>query len=151
MKVVLLKDIKGTGKSGDVIEVKDGHARYLLNKKKKKKVTSGVMQEIKDKEMSKERENALAKEQALKIFAQINEKVLNIGVDAGVSGKLHKSITNTRIGDELKKQFGVEIDKRKISLLDSEHVIKTCGSHSCSIQLFPNISANILVNVVETN
>ena len=151
MKVILLKDVKGTGRSGDVVEVKDGYARYLLNSNSAKKVTSGVRQEIKDKEMSKERKNALAKEQALEIFRQINEKVLNIGVDAGVSGKLHKSITNARISDELKKKFGIEVDKRKISLLDSEHVIKTFGSHSCSVQLFPNISANILVNVVETN
>ena len=151
MKVILLKDVKGTGRSGDVVEVKDGYARYLLNSNSAKKVTSGVRQEIKEKKKSKERKNALAKEQALEIFRQINEKVLNIGVDAGVSGKLHKSITNARISDELKKKFGIEVDKRKISLLDSEHVIKTFGSHSCSIQLFPNISANILVNVVETN
>lgn len=151
MKVVLLNDIKGTGKSGEILEVKDGYARYLITSNKDKEATTQVIKEIKAKEKSREREIAIAKEQAQQIFDKINNQTLNIKIAAGMSGKLHESITNAKISEALKKEFGVDIEKRKISFANSGNVIKTFGMHSASVQLFPKIVANIIINILEIN
>ena len=151
MKLVLLKDIKGTGKSGEVIEVKDGFARYLLNSKSAKEATFGALEEVKAKKKSKERELAIAKENAQKIFEKINNQTVTLKIAAGISGKIHESITNAKISDALKKEFDVDIDRRKIVLSGSEHVIKTFGMHSVNIQLFTGISAKVIVNVLGIN
>ena len=151
MKVVLLNDIKGTGKSGEILEVKNGYARYLITSNKAKEATTQVIKEIKAKEKSREREIAIAKEQAQQIFDKINNQTLNIKIAAGMSGKLHESITNAKISEALKKEFGVDIEKRKISFANSGNVIKTFGMHSASVQLFPKIVANIIINILEIN
>ena len=151
MKIVLLKNVKGTGEMGKILDVADGYARYLLNNKLAKKATSGAMQEVKDKELSKKREIELAKEQASLIFKRINGRSIDIRVSAGKSGKLHESVTNSKVASALNEQLGVEIDKKKISLVGSEHGIKTFGAHSVSVQLFAGISANVIINIIEIN
>lgn len=151
MKIVLLNDIKGTGKSGEILEVKDGYARYLINSKKAKEATAGVISEVKAKEESRKYKLEIEKKQAQQIFDRINNQTVTVKIAAGMSGKLHESITNAKISEILKKEFGVNIDKRKISFTNSGNIIKTFGMHSASVQLFPKITANIMINILEIN
>ena len=151
MKIVLLKDIKNLGKPGDILDLKDGYARYLINNKSAKKATPGAINEVKIKQKAKERELEELKKQAQKIFNKINNQVINIKIAAGISGKPHESVTNAKVSDALKKEFGVNIEKRKISFENSGNIIKTFGMHSAIVQLFHGITANISINILETN
>lgn len=151
MKVVLLNDIKGTGKSGEILEVKDGYARYLITSEKAKEATAGVISEVKAKEESRKHKISTEKKQAQQIFDRINNQTVTVKIAAGMFGKLHESITNAKISDALEQEFGVKINRRKISFANSENVIKTFGMHSASVQLFPKITANIMINILEIN
>jgi len=149
MKVVLLEDVKGKGKKGDVVNVVAGYANFLLSNNKAKEATKAALQELKDKESSRQREIELKKEEAIKIKNMIDGKSVDFHVEAGPTGVLHESINSSRIGNMIKTQYGVDVDRRKISLLCDENMIKTFGVFNASVQLFPDVLANIIVNVSE--
>ena len=150
-KVVLIKDIPGTGTVGSVKEVSPGFARYLFNAKLAVEATPGALKEIADKKSSIERGIAISREKAKEIFDKINGKVLKIYVEPGQSGKLHESVTSARVSDSLAEQLSTEIDKRKIRFLNVENGIKSFGRYEASVELFAdptvNISAKIFIDV----
>ena len=145
MKVVLLTDVKGHGKKGDVVEASDGYARnYLLPKKMAEIATAGVLNNIKGKNEAaafhKNQEIAAAKEAAQKLEGA---KVVLTG-KAGEGGKLFGKITNQNVAEAIKYQLHYVVDKRKVVLPDG---IKTIGETNVEIKIYPEISATIKVVV----
>lgn len=147
MKVILLQDVKGTGKKGELVEVSDGYARnFLLPKKVAKKATAQAMSELKNAEESKAFKIEKEKKNANAAKAVIEGKSLNITAKAGQGGRLFGSVTAKEIAAELKKQFSLSVDKRKISL-DTD--IKAFGTYNAEVKLYTGIIANLKVVVTE--
>lgn len=147
MKVILLQDVKGTGKKGELVEVSDGYARnFLLPKKAAKKATAQAMSELKNAEESKAFKIEEDKKAANASKAVIESKSLNITAKAGQGGRLFGSVTAKEIAQELKKQFNINVDKRKISL-DAD--IKAFGTYNADIKLYTGIVAKLKVVVTE--
>ncbi len=147
MQVILLEDVKGSGKKGELINASDGYARnYLLPKKLAMEATPQALNELKQKEAAKERRLALEKQAALDSANAVKGKTVKITSAAGANGKLFGSVTAAEVAEELKKQFGIEIDRRKISL---EGDIKTFGTYNAEVKFGHGISAPIYVLVAE--
>jgi len=146
MVVILLKDVKGTGKAGEVVKVSDGYARnMLLPKGLAKEANAQAMNEYHNAENSKKYKHdqeVLAAENAK---AQLDGKTVTIKSKTGKEGKLFGSVTTKEVAAELKAKFGVDVDKRKIQMAD----IKTCGSYKAEVKLYQGITAVITVAVVE--
>jgi len=146
MKVILQADVKGTGKKGQVLEVADGYARnFLFPKKLAVEATAGNIQDISHKKALEDRRKAKEKEDAVKLGAQLNALKIEVKTKTGESGRLFGSVTNKEIGDALKKQHGVEVDKRKIELKDP---IKALGSYEVHVKIHPDVTAKLQVQVV---
>lgn len=147
MKVILLKDVKGTGKKGEVKEVSDGYARnFLIKKGVAVEASQANMKELDEKEKSKERKALIEYEEAVLLGKQMEEINIKIEVKAGEGGRLFGSITSKEIAEQLKKQKNLDIDKRKI-LMDEP--IRTLGSTFVEIKLHQKVTTKIRVDVKE--
>lgn len=145
MKVILLKDIKGTGKKGDVINVSDGHARnYLVPRGLAKEATKGNINKLKAQKASEKKRQEKELKEAKALAEKISNITLNFKSKAGEGGKLFGSITSKDIAANLKKNHKIDIDKRKI-VLDSP--IKELGARYVDVKVYPEISAKMKVNV----
>lgn len=147
MKVILLQDVKGTGKKGELVNVSDGYARnFLFPRKIAREADAQAMNELKNAEQSKvykiETETAQAKANAEKL----NGQTLTLYGKAGKGGKLFGSVTSKEISAELNKKFGISVDKRKI-VLDTD--IKSFGTYNCEVKLYNGVSASVKVMVTE--
>ena len=144
MKVVLLKDLKGKGKKGDIINVNDGYATNFLvpNGYAIVGTNSAVNEANQAKSASAyhEEQNRLAAQELAK---KINGKEVIVAVKAGANGKIFGSVTNKEVSVALEK-IGFDIDKKKIDL----EQIKSLGSYNAKLKLYPNISATIVVKVI---
>lgn len=148
MKVILLKDVKGIGKKGELVEAKDGYARnFLLPRKLAEEANATNMKEMKEKEdsdkLKKKNELADAKELAEKIE---KTKVV-IKTKAGEGGRLFGSITTKDISEILKDEYGIEVDKRKIELEDGN--IKTMGTTQGTVRVYPKVVAKLKIQIIE--
>jgi large subunit ribosomal protein L9 len=146
LKVILKKDVRALGKSGDVKEVADGYARnYLFPRGLAIEATSGnlkVVADRKEHEITKElKEEADAK----RLAAKLDGLAVNFKTRAGEGGRLFGSITAKDVSEEVQKVFHVEIDKRKLEIDDT---IKTLGSHPVKLHLYKGVVAEITVNVI---
>lgn len=144
MKVILLVDVKGTGKKGDLVDVSDGFAQNFLIKQKKAKLADNTA--LNQKQMgdaAKEYHFEKEKSKALELAKKLNSLTLHFSVKAGDNGKIFGSITGAEIADELKKD-GYEISKKQI-VLDSP--IKFAGLYKIDVKLFTGITAKLQVNV----
>ena len=147
MKVILLKDVKGTGKKGEVKEVSDGYARnFLIKKGVAVEASQTNMKELDEKEKSKERKALIEYEEAVLLGKQMEEINIQIEVKAGEGGRLFGSITSKEIAEQLKKQKNLDIDKRKI-LMDEP--IRTLGSTFVDIKPHQKVTTKIRVDVKE--
>ena len=146
MVVILLKDVKGTGKAGEVVKVSDGYARNrLIPKGLAKEATEGNIRNLeKQKEIADEK-RAEQKAAAQKQAEKINEITLTIRSKGGESGKLFGSIISKDIADALQEQENIKVDKKKI-VLDSP--IKQTGSSEVTVKLFPEVTAVLKINVI---
>ena len=145
MIVILNKDVKGTGKAGDVVKVSDGYARnMLIPKGLATETTQGNIRHLeKQKAIAAEKkaeEKAAAKKQAEKI----GKLTVTIKTKAGDGGKIFGSITSKDIAEGLKSQHGIEVDKKKIQLSSP---IKQTGEMSVDIKLYSEVSAELKVKV----
>ena len=146
MKVILLQDVKSLGKKGELAEVSEGYGRnYLLPKKLAKEANSQAMNEYKNAENSKNFKIATAKAQAETDKKKLEGKLFKMTAN-GNNGKLFGSITSKQIAEEIKKQYGISVDKRKV-VLDCD--IKEFGTSKAEVQLFTGSSAMIDVQVSE--
>ena len=148
MKVILLKDVKGTGKKDQVLEVSDGFARnFLLPRKVAIEATSDAVNAIeRAKGAAKHREDVKQSE-AEALSRSLKGKVVVVKVRAGEGGKLYGSITSQEIADAIKTQLGVEIDKRKVYHELTEPV-KSLGQTTVNLKLYAGVSARIIANIV---
>ena len=145
MMVILNRDVKGTGKAGDVVKVSDGYARnMLLPKGYAKEATEGNIRSLeKQKAIAAEKkaeEKARAEEQAKKI----SELSVTIKTKAGDGGKIFGSITSKDIAEALNKQHGIDVDKKKIQM---EAPIKQTGETTVNVKLYFEVSAQLKVIV----
>ena len=145
MKVILLQDVKGTGKKDQIIEASDGFARnYLIPRKMAREATAEALNAIeKSKSADKHREDVRRAEAETKA-RMLKGKVVQLSVRGGENGKLYGTVTNDQIAAALKEQHGVEVDKRKLEL---EEPIKSAGQAFVTLKLMAGISTRMIVNV----
>ncbi len=145
MKVVLLADVKGQGKKDQVVYVSDGYARnFLFPKKLAIPADSKAMNEIKNKEASKQHKLDVEKANALDIAKKLESIVVVFEYAAGPDKKLYGSVTAKDIAEELKKKHNIDIDKRKITLAEP---IKSFGTFKADAKLFTDVTGKITVEV----
>ncbi len=147
MKVVLLQDVKGSGKKGEMVNVSDGYARnFLFPRKLAKEANTQVMNELREREASARYREETERKAAQEAAARINGKTVKLFAKAGQGGRLFGSVTVKEIADELKKNFNLDIDKRKIVLSQD---IKAFGTYECEVKLYNGISAKLYAMVSE--
>ena len=147
MKVILLADVKGCGKKGELVNVSDGYARnFLLPRKVAKEANAQAMNELKNHEESVRFKMETEKKAAEEAAAAINGKTVKIVAKAGQGGRLFGAVTAKEIAEQLKVSFGCDIDKRKIVLNGD---IKAFGTYECEVKLYNGISAKIKAMVCE--
>ena len=146
MKVILLDNIKGVGKKDEIINASDGYARnFLLPKKLAVEANSANMSKLKAKQDSNQYRKNVEKEEAQKIAEKLKGILLKIFVKAGENGKIFGSITSKEIAENLKTQYQIEVDKKKIELKEP---IKTLGSFTVQIRLYEGVVGNLKVQMI---
>ena len=147
MKVVLLADVKGSGKKGELVNVSDGYARnFLFPKKLAKEANAQALNELKNAEESKAFKIKQETEAAQASADKINGTSVSILAKAGQGGKLFGSVTAKEIAEAIKKQYGVDVDKRKI---DTKGDMKAFGTYECEVKLYSGITATVKAVVTE--
>ncbi len=146
MQIILNADVKGLGKEGEKVNVSDGYARnYLIPRALATQVNAQLLTELKNKEAAEVNRAKKELEDAQESARQLNGKTVKICAKAGQGGKLFGSVTSKEIAAEIKNQFGIDIDKRKIVLED----IKAFGTYSIGIKMHPGVVASLYVMVGE--
>ena len=146
MKVILTQDIKGVGKKDEIINANDGYARnFLLPRKMAVEANSQNMSLLQGRKDSANFKKEQEKENALKIQEKLTKIILKIKVKAGGNGKIFGSITSKEIATELKNQYNIEIDKKKILLKDS---IKEIGIFNIEIKLYEGIIGKLKIDII---
>ena len=145
MIVILNKDVKGTGKAGDVVKVSDGYARnMLIPKGLATEATQGNIRHLEKQKAIAAEKKAEEKAAAKKHAEKIGKLTVTIKTKAGDGGKIFGSITSKDIAEGLKSQHGIEVDKKKIQLSSP---IKQTGEMSVDIKLYSEVSAELKVKV----
>ena len=146
MKVVLLQDVKSLGKKGELVSVSDGYARnFIFPKNLAKEANAQAMAELKNAEQSKKYKRDTEIAAAEKAKEMLEGEKFVMPAKAGSSGRLFGSITAKELSAEIKRQKGIDVDKRKI-LLSGD--IKNVGEYEAVIKLYQGITANVNLEVV---
>ena len=147
MKVILLQDVKGKGKKGQMIEVSDGYARnFMLPKKMAIEATADAINTMRMNDKATQERIAKEKAEALAVSKQLRELTLVVTAKGGGAGRLFGSVTNQEIADALKAKAGITLDKRKIVIADP---IKSVGTYTVTCKLGYEISAPLTVKIEE--
>lgn len=145
MKVILLVDVKGTGKKGDVCNVSDGFAQNFLLKTKKAKVAdNSALNENTQAKKAKEYHYEQEKKSALELKSILDNQSVTVYIKGGENGRTFGSVTSSEISEALAKN-GYKVDKKQIVLAQP---IKLEGTYTVDVKLFTQIVAKIMVNVV---
>ena len=148
MKVILLQDVKGLGKKGELIESKDGYARnFLFPRKLAEEANNTNMKEMNEKEGSKKLKKKQELEEAKELAKKIEETKVVIKTKSGDGGRLFGSITTKDIAEILKEEHDIEVDKRKIELDGGN--IKTMGTTQAEVKVYPSVVAKFKIKVTE--
>lgn len=143
MEVILLKDVKGQGKKGEVVKVSDGYARnFLLPKGYAVQATEQGKMKLREQNAIMQRKRQTEEERAKKQAEKISTVTVEFQVKAGENGKLFGSVTGKDISEALEKQHGIVVDKKKIVLPEP---IKNIGEFQVEIKVYPEISAKLKV------
>ena len=147
MKVILLQDVKGKGKKGQMIEVSDGYARnFMLPKKLAIEATADAVNTMRMNDKAAAEKAAKERAAALETSKQLREMTLVVTAKGGGAGRLFGSVTIQDIADALAKASGIKLDKRKIVLSDP---IKSVGTYTVQCKLGYEITAPLTVKIVE--
>ena len=145
MKVLFVKEVQGTAKAGDVKEVSPGYARnFLLPKRIAVVADDRMVEQIKQKEEAVRRRAEKALTEARDIAARLKKLTVTIYAKTGEAGRLFGSVTNADIATQLKREAGIDIDKRKIEV---DPPIKSLGPHEVTVQLHTEVSETLRVVV----
>lgn len=146
MKVILLKDVKGTGKKGEVVNVSDGHGRnFLIPRGLAKEATEGNISKLKHQKASQKKREAEELAEAKALAEKLSKITLKFKSKAGEGGKLFGSITTKDIATKLKKSHKINVDKRKIVL---DNPIKELGARFVEVKVYPEVSGKVKVEVI---
>ena len=147
MKVILLQDVKGKGKKGQMIEVSDGYARnFMLPRKLAIEATADAINTMRMNDKATQERIAKEKAEALALSKQLREMTLVVTAKGGGAGRLFGSVTNQEIADALEKKSGIKLDKRKIVISDP---IKAVGTYTVNCKLGYEITAPLTVKIEE--
>lgn len=145
MKVILLKELKGRGGEGDVIEVANGYANnYLLTQGYAIKATKGNLKQLEQRKhnIAAREENRIADANSMK--AQLEALTVKVEVRVGEEGVLFGSVTSQMVADAVKAQAGLDIDRRRVEI---KNAIKSAGEHTIAVSLYRNIKADLTLLV----
>lgn len=145
MKVILLQDVRGSGKKDQIIEVSDGFGRnYLLPRKLAREATPEAMNAVEKAQSAQKHRDDVKRQEAEAKARELKGKVVQLSVKGGAGGKLYGKVTNEAIAQALKNQYGMEIDKRKF---EPEEPIKSAGQVLCTVRLSAGVSTRMVINV----
>ena len=146
MKVILLQDVKGKGKKGQMIEVSDGYARnFMLPKKMAIEATPDAINTMRMNDKATQERIAREKAEALEVSKKLRNMTLTVTAKGGGAGRLFGSVTNAEIADALAKN-GIKLDKRTMVIADP---IKKVGTYTVTCKLGYEISSPMTVKIVE--
>ena len=147
MKVILNKDVKGTGKAGDVVTVSDGYARNMLIPRglATEATQSNIRQLEKQKAIAAEKK-AEEKAAAQELAEKLNKASIKMKIKAGEGGRIFGSITSKDIADAINMQLGMDIDRKKVKL---DAPIKQVGQTDVDMRLYQDVNAKIKVIIAE--
>ncbi|MDY2880898.1 MAG: 50S ribosomal protein L9 [Candidatus Borkfalkiaceae bacterium] len=144
MKVILLTDVKGTGKKDDIVEVSDGFARNCLFRKKQAiEATSTQINSVQNKKKAEEFHKAEELKKWKEVAASLNKREVTCYVRVGGNGKIFGSVTSKEISEKL-NELGFDVDKKKILLKEP---VKTPGNYVVDVKFLPDVTAKITVKV----
>ena len=147
MKVILLKDVKGSGKAGAVVDVSDGFARnFLIPKGLAKVADAGSLSDLKNKEDARLHKIEVDKAEARDLAAKLEGIIVKIEATHGADGRLYGSVTAKDVSERLQADHGIAIDKRKISVSDP---IKAYGKYELEVKLYTEVTGKINLLVCE--
>ena len=147
MKVILLTDVKGKGKKGQMIEVSDGYARnYMLPRKLAQEATADAVNTMRMNDKATAERQARERAEAVAVSKQLRELTLIVKAKGGGAGRLFGAVTTNEIADALKKNAGITIDKRKL-ILDEN--IKNVGTYTVKAKLGYEIVGQFTVKIEE--
>lgn len=145
MKVILLCDVKGTGKKDDILTVSDGFARnYLFPRKWAAEATPGAVKEIERKRANEARLEAERRAEAQKTADFLKGKVISLQVKCGEKGRLYGSVTGQEVADAIKAGYDIEFDKRKVEIKEP---VRQLGDYEVTVRVYPNINAKMILRV----
>ncbi len=147
MKIILIQDVKSLGKKGDIVEVNQGYARnFVLPKKLGVEATPENLNNLKLKNQNDEKIAAENLAAAKKLAEELKDKKVTIEMKVGANGKTFGSVSTKEVAEVIKKQLGIEVDKKKIIMKDA---VKALGGYNIGIKLHPQVTAELLLDVVE--
>ncbi len=147
MKVILLQDVKGKGKKGQMIEVSDGYARnYMLPRKIAVEATADAVNTMRMNDKAAAEKAARERAEAMEISGKLRQMTLVVKAKGGGAGRLFGSVTNAEIADALAKNSGIKLDKRKIVIAEP---IKSVGTYTVQCKLGYEITAPLTVKIEE--
>ena len=146
MKVILMQDVRGQGKKGEMINVSDGYARnFLFPRKLAQEAPADNINTMRMNDKAKQEKEQRAREEAAALSAKLRDMTLTVLAKGGGAGRLFGSVTSQEISDALAEQ-GMELDRRKIVI---EEPIKTVGLYTVKCKLGFGIDAALKVDVRE--
>ncbi len=141
MKVILLQDVKGQGKKGDIVNVSEGYAKnFLFLRKLAKEADAATLRQIENKKESEAFHFAEDKKKAEETKAFLADKKIVFKTTGGADGRLYGAVTSKDISDKIKADLGLDIDKRLISVNET---IKTTGEYTVALKLFQGVTADL--------
>ena len=144
MKVILLKDIKGTGKKDQIIEASDGYARnFLFPKGLAREANAANLNAIENAKSAKKHREDVERANAQEVAAKLAGKAIRISARGAEGGRLYGSVTSQEIADALEKQYGVKVEKRRIEVAN----IRNAGDFTVSVWLYAGITAEMTARV----
>jgi large subunit ribosomal protein L9 len=147
MKVILLQDVKGHGKKGDVVKASDGYARnYLFPRKLAIEATDKNLRDLKAKQAAENKRKQEEYQEAKKQAEALSKVEVVVKAKSGENGKLFGSITNKEIADTLKKDHKIDLDRKKIVLPEP---IRSLGDFELEVKIYPEVAAKLKVKVIE--